>query len=248
MMSVQAQYNVPNLQDLIGAKGSSVEKEMESRNYEFVNTTKSGSSVYENWWHESARKCVTVRFQNGYLKSAIYAPDYDCHKSGKTYGSGIYSVIGEKASSADTDLGRMGYRYINTTSSGRTDYAHWWNDSKRKCITVRLENGVIKSVTPTQRYDCEEHDNFYTDKNKKRYHEIQYERNYDAHVSVNDLNGRNALDAYRELNDRGFQEVKKHTSNGKTYRVWYNSNTNQCIKTVSINKRIKEVLNSTHCW
>ncbi len=80
-----------------------------------------------------------------------------------------------------------------------------------------------------------------------RYHEIQYERNYESHVNVNDLKGWGALRAYDELEARGFREVKNFSSSGKTYRVWYNHQTNQCVKTLSEHKKITQIMRSTHC-
>lgn len=96
------------------------------------------------------------------------------------------------------------------------------------------------------------HSNYYYNDNENhnkydRYHEIQYEREYGSSVKVNDLLGWSALDAYGELEARGFREVKHFSSSGKTYRVWYNHSTNQCIKTLSQNKKISQVMRSTHC-
>ena len=60
--------------------------------------------------------------------------------------------------------------------------------------------------------------------------------------------GVSATLAYDKLKSRGFYQVKEFQSKeGKTYRVWYNNETNQCIKTISINKHIHDVLKSTHC-
>ena len=96
------------------------------------------------------------------------------------------------------------------------------------------------------------HSNYYYNDNENhnkydRYHEIQYEREYGSKVTVSDLLGWGALDAYGELEARGFREIKHFSSSGKTYRVWYNHETNQCIKTLSQNKKISQVMRSTHC-
>ncbi len=84
--------------------------------------------------------------------------------------------------------------------------------------------------------------------NNDRYNDTRYERSYKPHVSVNDLKGMAAIDAYEELMDRGFEKRKKQTYGGTTYGVWYNRETHQCIKTVSKNKRITDIMKSTHCF
>jgi len=83
--SLHSQSKVPNLQDLIGSKGSSAEYEMGKRGYKHINTSKTDYDSYSNWWHETAKKCVTVRVSNGRVKSAVYAPDFDCKKSNNKY-------------------------------------------------------------------------------------------------------------------------------------------------------------------
>jgi len=62
-------------------------------------------------------------------------------------------------------------------------------------------------------------------------------------ADVYDLMKISAPLAYEKLKDRGFRMVK----GGGKYKVWYNEETNQCIKTVSIDKHIHDVLKSTHC-
>jgi hypothetical protein len=76
--SVNAQTPVPNLQDLIDARGSSGETELENRGYEFIRTEKSGDSAYSYWLESETGKCVTVRTENGRYQSLVYAPSPDC--------------------------------------------------------------------------------------------------------------------------------------------------------------------------
>ena len=72
-------------------------------------------------------------------------------------------------------------------------------------------------------------------------------RGYNSHADVHDLMKISAPLAYDKLQDRGFHLVKTAGGGSKTYKVWYNNETNQCIKTISINKHIHDVLKSTHC-
>ncbi|BAU63170.1 hypothetical protein STA3757_05280 [Stanieria sp. NIES-3757] len=75
---VNAQTPVPNLQDLVDARGSSGETELENRGYEFIRTEKSEDSAYSYWIESETGKCVTVRTQNGRYQSLVYAPSPNC--------------------------------------------------------------------------------------------------------------------------------------------------------------------------
>lgn len=92
------------------------------------------------------------------------------------------------------------------------------------------------------RYDNDRYNNDRYDNN--RYSKDRYnDRNYNNR----DLVGRQALTAYSILRNRNFYEQKSHQEGGNTYKVWYNRNTRQCIKTTSRDRRITSIVNSTHC-
>ncbi len=86
------------------------------------------------------------------------------------------------------------------------------------------------------------HKKYNSDNFNNSYH-TRDSRAYSSHADVHDLMKISAPLAYDKLRERGFHLVKK----GDKYKVWYNEETNQCIKTVSINKHIHDVLKSTHC-
>ena len=64
------------LHDLIGARGSSGEAELEKRGYKYVSGKKSGGSSYTNW--VKGTHCVTVRTADGHYTSILDAPISEC--------------------------------------------------------------------------------------------------------------------------------------------------------------------------
>ena len=64
------------LQDLVGARGSSGESELNSRGYTYMSGSKGGGSSYTNW--RKGSHCVTVRTVDGHYKSIVDAPMADC--------------------------------------------------------------------------------------------------------------------------------------------------------------------------
>ena len=85
-----------------------------------------------------------------------------------------------------------------------------------------------------KKYNSDNFNNSYSTRNSRK---------YGSHADVHDLMKISAPLAYDKLKERGFHFVK----GGDKYKVWYNEETNQCIKTVSIDKHIHDVLKSTHC-
>ena len=88
-------------------------------------------------------------------------------------------------------------------------------------------------------------DNYNYNNNNDRYSKDRYDnrKNYNNQ----DLVGRSALNAYSTLRNRNFYEQKTHQQGGNTYKVWYNRNSRQCIKTTSRDRRITSIVPSTHC-
>ena len=64
------------LQDLLGARASSGEMEMEDRGYEYVKGEKAGSMAFSNWVKGS--HCVTIRTENGHYTSIVDVTMLDC--------------------------------------------------------------------------------------------------------------------------------------------------------------------------
>ena len=87
-----------------------------------------------------------------------------------------------------------------------------------------------------------EHKDYNSDRFNNSY-STRESRSYGSTANVYDLMKISAPIAYEKLKERGFRMVK----GGGKYKVWYNEDTNQCIKTVSIDKHIHDVLKSTHC-
>ncbi len=79
-----AQSSVPDLQDLIGAKGRDGEGHIKHRGYSWVRTDKSGNSAYSYWRDNRSGRCVTVRTTQGRYASIVYAPDFDCNHGGQS--------------------------------------------------------------------------------------------------------------------------------------------------------------------
>ena len=80
--TVSAQDQVPRLQDLVGTRGSSGERALQDRGYNWIRTEKSGGGSYSYWQESENGQCVVVRTADGRYASIVYAPPSDCqHRS-----------------------------------------------------------------------------------------------------------------------------------------------------------------------
>ena len=221
--------------NLWGMKAAYLDTELNKSGYYHIKTEKSGYDSYTYWWNSSKNKCISARTNNGVVASIVNTSAFDCNKSNDNshYERPTYNHSGHHSNydprhNEDQSL-KMAFDRGFTDGLHNKPYHNPYQDASSKF--PEYAKGYGKGVN--QRAD------------NTSYHSGRGGNH--AHVTVTDLRGQNAEMAYNELNTRGFAEQRKHTSGDKTYRVFYNANTQQCIKTTSIDKRIVEIQNSTNC-
>ena len=72
---------VPALQDLIGAKGASVETALTSRGYTFLGLGEGAQSGSQYWRAPQTGQCVGVRYDNNRVTAVVHAPNAECEKA-----------------------------------------------------------------------------------------------------------------------------------------------------------------------
>jgi hypothetical protein len=81
--------------DLVGARGSSGELELQRRGYRFVETRTGDERKWSNWWRPTSRQCITVATEQGRYRSITSAPASDCGHTEAGHGSvGTHPDIG----------------------------------------------------------------------------------------------------------------------------------------------------------
>lgn len=76
--SALAQEAAPDLQDLVGARGSGGEQALQERGYTYVKGEKSGGASYTYWRNAQTGQCIVVRTANGRYESLAKALDMSC--------------------------------------------------------------------------------------------------------------------------------------------------------------------------
>jgi len=222
-----------DLQDIVGERGSYAEMDLEKRGYVHIRTTKSGYSVYSNWWSPSKKKCVTYRLADGNVRSVSDAPPFDCNKSsGAGYSHGVSN---------------------NHSSQHHSNNSHYSNSVQDMAFERGHNDGLYNKA----------YHNIFSDQNLKTAYSNGYgsgvgqrssntsyhsgNGGYQAHVRVNDVVGLSYEAADQRMRSKGFTKVDEFKSDGRTHRTYYNRNTKQCIGVRSMHGKVGHVEKLSHC-
>ena len=128
--SAAAQDPVPDLQGMIGARGSAVDS-LSSRGYTYDRTDKSATASYSYWRHDASGRCIVARVENGEVASIVYS-DGDCKEPDPDEGffETVCGVIrdGQKHSyrcKAKDDVGSEGGRRTFLRFPDQEMVLHW---------------------------------------------------------------------------------------------------------------------------
>ena len=112
--AASAQTAVPSLSDLVGARASGAEYQMQQRGYTHIRTDKSGNDSYSFWQEQENGQCVVVRTYQGRYQSITYAPPVDCKREGRHSGGGNWGGGGSH------ERGVILHRDLNYTGVSET--------------------------------------------------------------------------------------------------------------------------------
>nr|WP_315150712.1 hypothetical protein [uncultured Flavobacterium sp.] len=91
------------------------------------------------------------------------------------------------------------------------------------------------------------HHNGSKNKSDNEYYNNNSRNNSTKNVKVNDLLGKNPDYVYKELKNRNFIINRYYLDGLTTCKVWHNYITGQCIKTMSLGKKVYSIENTSNC-
>lgn len=236
---VSAQSRVHNLNDLRNMRASSAEIELERMGYELSSVDKTTTGIYQYWYNDRYNECIQSTIYDGRVVAVRTVSGDKCREgnSSSARGLDLWSYNGMREAEASSSLQRRGYRVVESDGKGRGMVdLYWYNERDRQCLKMEVNGDYVRKVTKTSTSYC-------SDSGSKRYNDAN-DRNS---TSMDYLKGWPATKAYDRLEDRGYTQKKGHRDDGKTWRVWYNSRTGECIKTLSENSKISKVIPSSRC-
>lgn len=235
LSGIYAQDTPRELASLVNMKAAYLDDSMAEKGYKHVKTEKSDTDSYTYWWNNSNKKCVIARTTNGKVASLVSSSSTDCNKSGNN-GSNqsfkMYDLQGMKADTAYESLKQNGFGEVKEVKGDGVTYKLWWNSNKKECIKTTSKNYYIFKVETAN--NCTNSGSGNSSNDKKGF-------------NMYDLQGMKAVTAYESLKQNGYGEVKENKGDDVTFKLWWNSRREDCIKTTSKNYYILKVEKSNNC-
>jgi len=136
--SVYAQEPAATLQDLVGARGSSGERVLKERGYNWVRTEKSGGASYAYYQERENGQCIVVRTESGRYASIMLAPAFDCQEGGQ-HVPPEHGAEGSFETVCGVMVGGEDYRY-------RCKVEDHYRDGRKTSTTLRFPDQTLRMV------------------------------------------------------------------------------------------------------
>ncbi|MBK6749785.1 MAG: hypothetical protein IPG67_07235 [Acidobacteria bacterium] len=143
--------------------------------------------------------------------------------------SELRSVVGARASSGETTLQRLGYKFVKTTEGEDRKWSNWWKSSSKTCITVATLEGRYDSIVIAPALDCDQGNG---SGSTAGIGSDQFE----------DLVGARASGGESELKNRGFKFIKTVKQDGRAYSNWWKASSKVCLTVATVEGRYDSIV------
>ena len=228
-----AAKSASDLRDLLGARASGGERDLEGRGWVSITGHRGGNASYSYWWSASRKDCVMVRTIDGRFDSITDASNGDCNQKGGSSDAAVaVGAVGAIALIAA----------LASHKSGHHENGEHYSDRQQEADYERGHNDGMYNQ-PYHNYSrSDSYSSGYQSGVQQRGHNTSYRDNhrwgagYAPSVDVSDLNGARSAGAESDLQSRGFRSVDGFQSggNGKG-AIWWNGRTRQCLQVITVN-------------
>jgi hypothetical protein len=232
-----------NLGDLVGARASSAEHQMQERGYFRVNGSRDERSIWSYWWNPVAKRCVSARVTEGRFSAIHDAGSADCSQRGHDDGGGDGSGAAAIAIGA---AALIGLAALSHQQHHHDDNRHHDDVDKE----AEFERGYRDGLYAAGYHNYNRGDVYsdgYEKGARQRDHEISHRARdghhsgYQRYVNVRDLIGEKRSHAESQLERRGFIKAGGGKGRERTYSSWWQPETRQCINVESHDGRVRTV-------
>lgn len=145
------------LSDLVGARGSSGEQEMESRGYEYVTMTHGT----QYWWNAGSKTCVGIKIAEGRYQSVASAGAEHC---GQHAGSASHAhqarvdysdLYNGSDMHAERELEKRGFVAVDGSQSS-SGFSNLWlfNRKTGQCVQLETAEGKVMTINEVTHPKC----------------------------------------------------------------------------------------------
>ncbi len=232
------------LQDLVNARAGQAEGDLESRGYVITHTDREGNNIYGYWWNQSAKKCVTVRTENGRYASIVDTEPFDCNQQNNSgMSTGAKTAVGIGAAAAIIGAIALAHKAHNHNDDKHYDDVNKEAEYERG-YRDGLYNGAYHNYSNVREYS----DGYSAGVAQRRQNTSHSSGwgGYRPHVNVSDLVGVRGSSGQSELENRGFRNVDGFKSGTTAYTIYWNDRTRQCIQVATADGRYDSIVELQH--
>ncbi|AEH02508.1 hypothetical protein [Lacinutrix sp. 5H-3-7-4] len=245
-------YNISELSKMKSKAGYTT---LEQNGFGNTKTFQEGNVTYKLWYNSKTGQCVKTYSRNFYIVkvensnncggntntglgsidnlnnntvSTTSTPTISTTQTNTTTVTSVNNsfsisdISGMKSKAAYVTLEQNGYANSKTFQEGNVTYKLWYNSKTGECLKTFSRNFYI--VKTENSNNCN-NTNVYNSKYK----------------------GLKSKAVYTSIEQSGFGNTKTFQDRNVTYKLWYNSKTDECIKTFSKNYYIAKVEISNSC-
>jgi len=233
-----AAANTPgSVRDLVGAKGSSGEDQLEYRGFHRISGHTEYDSKINYWWNGNTKECIKVVTYDGNFQSINKTTNADCHQKGDGGDKAAAVAVGAAAllgvvALASKSHHRDGKDYDERGTAeferGHRDGLYgqpYHNYSRSDAYSSGYDSGVRERANQTSYRGGYSHGG-----------------GYSAYAEFNDLQGQERNYATGQLASRGFTQLdNKRTDNNGRYMTYWRAASRQCLVVNSRNGYIYSI-------
>jgi major membrane immunogen (membrane-anchored lipoprotein) len=221
--------------DLVGARASSGESQLEARGFTHITTSEGAyNTKHAYWWNSRDKNCLHVETYDGRYTAITDGTPGDCHqKSGGNAGAAVGAVAGVALLAA----------LLSHKSHNHDDGQHHAAEVDEQQYDRGFNDGLHNTA-----YHNYDRSDFYARgyqagvtqrSNNTRSHSGR--GGYTSAARISDLNGADAVWAIDQMSNRGFANVDTFTSGSTIYGIFYNRSTRQCVQMTNADSRVYDI-------
>ena len=220
-------------------------EQLQARGYTFITSDYHNGKSHEYWWNGRSKTCVNARHDGSKYEVLKTTAATDCNQYSAQSRSSGNKDNDNAAAAAIAAAAIIGAAALAHKSHER-DEKHGQDSQSVAEFDRGYRDGLYHqsyhNYSNTQAYS-----DGYNAGQQKRHEETRYRGNegrysgYHPYVSLEDLVGANAASADSALRQRGFRDTGGYKQDNKSFVLWYNSNTRQCVQAVTRDGRIRHI-------
>ena len=217
-----------SVRDLVGARGSSGEEQLEYRGFHRISGHTEYDSKINYWWNGNTKECIKAVTYDGSFRSLDKTTAADCGQKGSGGDKAAAVAVGAAAllgivALASKSHHRNGQDY---DERGTAEFERGHRDG----LYGQTYHNYNNNTAYSSGYDSGVRERAEQTSYRGGYN---YGGGYSAFVDVNDLNGTNRQAAIGQLQNRGFRLLDNKVVGDTRYMTFWREASRQCIVTNS---------------